>query len=184
MVGALVQGTDGNFYGATQNGGNPGCVNYDLGRRGCGTLFRITPSGKLTTLLYKFCHVTGCPDGALPYGGLFQATDGNFYGTTYGGGAADCSGFACGTAYRLSVGLGPFVSLQRPYGKVGQSVGILGQGLTGTTSVSFKGTPASFTVISDTYIRARVPTGATTGTISVTTPGGTLNSNMAFLVLP
>jgi uncharacterized repeat protein (TIGR03803 family) len=183
MFGTLVQGTDGNFYGTTKTGGHNGCVNYDLGQRGCGTIFRITPSGKLTTL-YKFCHVTGCPDGANPFGGLFQATDGNFYGTASAGGAADCFGSTCGTVYRFSVGLGPFVSLQRPFGKVGQSVGILGQGLTGTTGVSFKGTSASFTVISNTYIRAQVPTGATTGTITVTTLSGTLNSNVAFRVLP
>ena len=68
--------------------------------------------------------------------------------------------------------------------KVGQTGGILGQGFTGTTAVTFNGTPAKFAVISDTLIKATVPTGATTGTIQVTTPGGTLNSNVAFHVLP
>jgi len=178
-----VQGADGNFYGTTKTGGHHGCVNYDLGQRGCGTIFRITPSGKLTTL-YKFCHVNGCPDGALPVAGLLQATDGNFYGTANSGGAADCFGLTCGTIYKLSVGLGPFVSLPQPYGKVGQSVQILGQGLTGTTGVSFNSSPASFTVVSDTYIQAQVPTGATSGMITVTTPNETLNSNTAFQVLP
>jgi len=182
-TGQLVQGTDGNFYGTTKTGGHHGCVNYDLGQRGCGTIFRITPSGKLTTL-YKFCHVNGCPDGALPVAGLLQATDGNFYGTANSGGAADCFGLTCGTIYKLSVGLGPFVSLPQPYGKVGQSVQILGQGLTGTTGVSFNSSPASFTVVSDTYIQAQVPTGATSGMITVTTPNETLNSNTAFQVLP
>ncbi len=182
-IGALVQGTDGNFYGTTKTGGHHGCVNYDLGQTGCGTIFRITPSGELTTL-YKYCHQTDCPDGVLPVAGLLQATDGNFYGTASAGGAADCFGNTCGTVYRLSVGLAPFVSLPQPYGKVGQSVRILGQGLTGTTDISFKGTPATFTVVSDTYIQAQVPTGATTGLITVATPSKTLNSNTAFYVLP
>jgi len=73
---ALVQGTDGNFYGTT----------YYSGANGVGTVFKITPSGTLTTL-HSFCPPSGCTDGALPYAGLVQATDGNFYGTTLGGGA-------------------------------------------------------------------------------------------------
>src|SRR5208337_2819999 len=53
-----------------------------------GTVFKITPSGKLTTL-YSFCSVggTACTDGSGPQAGLIQATDGNFYGATYDGGA-------------------------------------------------------------------------------------------------
>jgi uncharacterized repeat protein (TIGR03803 family) len=81
----LVQATDGNLYGATIYGGghdNFGyCYDY-----GCGTVFKITPSGALTTL-YRFCAQTNCSDGALVSGGLIQATDGNFYGTTAIGGA-------------------------------------------------------------------------------------------------
>src|SRR5580704_15606309 len=46
----LVQGNDGNFYGTTQNGGNPVCV-FNLGYyTGCGTVFQVTPSGRLTTI--------------------------------------------------------------------------------------------------------------------------------------
>jgi uncharacterized repeat protein (TIGR03803 family) len=74
--GELVQGTDGNFYGATQGGG----------ANGDGTVFRITPGGTLTTL-YTFCSQSNCADGDNPYGGLIQGTDGNFYGTTLLGGA-------------------------------------------------------------------------------------------------
>ncbi len=73
----LVQGTDGNFYGTTQQGG---AYNF-------GTVFKITPSGTLTTL-YSFCAQGGpCPDGAYPVAGLVQATDGNFYGPANSGGA-------------------------------------------------------------------------------------------------
>ena len=70
----LVQATDGNFYGTTQYGGTDGE----------GTVFKITPSGMLTTL-YSFCSQPNCADGDNPYDGLVQATDGNFYGTTYFG---------------------------------------------------------------------------------------------------
>jgi uncharacterized protein (TIGR03437 family) len=53
------------------------------------------------------------------------------------------------------------------------------------TSVTFNGVPATkFTAVSATFIKAEVPTGATTGTIVVTTPSGTLSSNVAFQVLP
>jgi hypothetical protein len=82
------------------------------------------------------------------------------------------------------MGLGPFVSFVRPVGKVGQTGGILGQGLTGTSSVSLNGIPASFTVVSDTFIRATVPAGATTGYVTVATPSGTLTSNVSFHVIP
>jgi uncharacterized repeat protein (TIGR03803 family) len=72
----LVQATDGNSYGTTQYGG----------ASGGGTVFKIAPSGTLTTL-YSFCGQSGCTDGEFPIAGLVQATDGNFYGTTYFGGA-------------------------------------------------------------------------------------------------
>ena len=74
---ALVQGTDGNFYGTTSSGG----------ANNQGTVFKITPSGELTTL-YSFCSQggTACSDGSVPHAALIQASDGNFYGTTYNGG--------------------------------------------------------------------------------------------------
>jgi hypothetical protein len=64
------------------------------------------------------------------------------------------------------------------------TVEILGQGFTGTTAVSFNGTPATFTVRSETHTTATVPVGATTGKITVTTPSGVLQSNRTFLVRP
>jgi hypothetical protein len=67
---------------------------------------------------------------------------------------------------------------------VGQSGGILGQGFTGTSGVFLNGTPASFTVLSDTYIQAIVPAGATSGFVTVSTPTGTLTSNVVFHVGP
>jgi len=159
----VVQATDGNFYGTTSNGG----------AYGYGTIFEITPTGALT-VLYSF-------DGSdyTSPGRLVQGTDGNFYGYT---GSQD-SGY-CGTIFSLSTGLGPFVSFIRASGKVGQSAEILGQGFTGATSASFNGTPATFTVNSDTYLKATVPAGATSGFVTVTTPSGTLTSNQIFRVTP
>ena len=78
---AVIQATDGNFCGTTELGGDNDCQGS-----GCGTVFRITPDGMLTTV-YNFCTQAGCPDGRMPLAGLIQATDGNFYGTTYAGGA-------------------------------------------------------------------------------------------------
>jgi uncharacterized repeat protein (TIGR03803 family) len=78
-VAGLVQAANGNFYGTTIAGGAPCIANV----AGCGTVFKITPSGTLTTL-YSFCSQSGCPDGDSPQTGLVQATDGNFYGTTRG----------------------------------------------------------------------------------------------------
>jgi uncharacterized protein (TIGR03437 family) len=82
------------------------------------------------------------------------------------------------------MGLGPFVAFVHDSGKAGQTGGILGQGFTGTTRVSFNGTPATFTVVSDTLIKATVPAGATTGYVTVATPSGPLTSNVPFNVIP
>jgi len=66
---------------------------------------------------------------------------------------------------------------------VGHLVGILGNNLTGATAVTFNGTPATFTVRSASLIVTNVPAGATTGTVRVTLPSGTLSSNVPFSVL-
>ncbi len=167
-VAGLVQATNGNFYGTTVAGGADNE----------GTVFEITPAGKLTTL-HSFCPQSGCTDGASPYAGLTQSTNGTFYATTNGGGAD-----GDGTVFSLSVGLGPFVETLFTSGKVGANVIVLGNNLTGTTSVSFNGTAATFKVVSTTEITTTVPTGATTGTVEVTTPSGTLDSNVEFRLTP
>jgi uncharacterized repeat protein (TIGR03803 family) len=75
----LIQGTNGNFYGTTSQGGTIArCTG------GCGTVFQITPAGTLTTL-----HNFDSLDGAQPVAALLQAADGNFYGTTQRGGEND-----------------------------------------------------------------------------------------------
>jgi uncharacterized repeat protein (TIGR03803 family) len=74
----LVLAPNGKFYGTTSSGGN------NL----AGTIFEITPAGKLTTL-YHFCTQTGCTDGANPESGLLLASNGIFYGTTATGGSGN-----------------------------------------------------------------------------------------------
>jgi uncharacterized repeat protein (TIGR03803 family) len=175
----LIQATDGNFYGTSQGGSG---YNYDDCVNGCGTLFRITPTGTLTTL-HLFCSQTDC--GAVPYAGLIQATSGEFYGSTEWGGSDSCSaGFGCGTLFSLSIGLGSFVEPQTTSGKVGAEVKILGNALTGTTSVTFNGTPAAFSIPASSVITATVPVGATSGLLQVVAPRGTLSSNVPFTVVP
>lgn len=231
----LILGSDGNLYGTTSSGG----ANYQtcwIDETPCGTIFKITPAGVLTTL-YTFCSLNNCADGYYPYAGLVQGTDGRFYGTVEAGGAygygtvfafnensggtggtlttlySFCTeGYPCadgarpegglvqstngtfygttyeggtstiGTVFSVSVGLAPFVETLPTSGKVGAAVIILGNNLTGTTAVSFNGTSAKFTVVSETEIKTTVPTGATTGKIEVATPTGTLTSNAVFRV--
>jgi uncharacterized repeat protein (TIGR03803 family) len=86
FYGGLVQAGDGNFYGTTYLGGT----------KNGGTVFKVTPGGALTTL-YNFCSQTNCADGTAPTAGLVQATDGNFYGTTYSGGSN-----ADGTVFKIT----------------------------------------------------------------------------------
>ncbi len=170
----LVQATDGNFYGTTSDGG------ADF----AGTVFRITPDGVLTTL-HNFA---GYPkDGSAPEAALVQDTNGAFYGTTHWGGTegSACPRYlmGCGTVFGLSEGLSPFVKTEPTSGAVGRPVKILGSDLTGATSVTFNGTAATFTIVSPSLITTTVPAEATTGTVQVITPGGTLSSNVPFRVI-
>ena len=73
---------------------------------------------------------------------------------------------------------------QTTSGKVGAAVKILGTDLTGATSVTFSGTNAVFDVESRSLITTTVPAGAATGKVQVTTPLGTLTSNVPFRVRP
>ncbi|HEV2378820.1 MAG TPA: choice-of-anchor tandem repeat GloVer-containing protein, partial [Terriglobia bacterium] len=85
---ALIQGTDGDFYGTTINGG----------AYGYGTVFKISPGGILVTL-HDFCDSL-CADGAYP-NTLVQGTDGNFYGTAQHGGTLH--GFSgWGTVFKIT----------------------------------------------------------------------------------
>jgi uncharacterized repeat protein (TIGR03803 family) len=241
VLSPLIQAANGNFYGTTAGGGAN--VNDDICPSGCGTIFEMTPAGALITL-YSLCAQGSCTDGAFSYAGLLQATDGNFYGTTWGGGAHDAGtifeiapagqlttlysfcaqinpegncndgslpaapltqatngsiygttpsggiglegdcGRGCGTVFSLDMGLNPLVETVSASGEAGGDVTILGNNLTGATGVAFNGTAATFTVVSSTEITTTVPTGATTGFVTVTTPAATLTSNKEFRVEP
>ena len=138
-------------------------------------------------MLTKRFTTSTVPQGATPLVTLLQHTNGTLYGDTELGGTGSvspCTTGQCGVFYSLNLGLKPFVSLVSTSGKVGQTVEVLGQGFTGTKGVSFDGTPATFKVSSDTYLTATVPSGATTGSVTVTTPGGPLTSNKIFRVTP
>ncbi len=175
--GSLIQATDGDLYGTTGKGG-ANCISSG----GCGTIFKVTLQGNLTTL-YSFCAQPSCADGEFPDTGLTQATSGIFYGGAANGSLVNqCDTFTCGMIYSLSTGLGSFVETLPTSGKVGIKVAILGNNLKGTTSVTFNGVSAVFTVASNTHLTATVPTGATSGLVQVTTSGGVLKSNSKFVV--
>jgi uncharacterized repeat protein (TIGR03803 family) len=155
-MGGLVVASDGNLYGSTGTGG----------ANGQGAVFRVAPAGKLSTI-YDNAEVLT----------LMQDTDGDFYGTA---GPAT----SCGTIYRLSAGLPPFVSTLPAVAHAGATVRILGTMLTGATAVDFAGEAAAFKVISASEITATVPAGASNGVVQVVTPERTLSSVVPFRVLP
>jgi uncharacterized repeat protein (TIGR03803 family) len=140
--GGLIQAADGSFYGTTSWGGTGGV----------GTVFRIDPSGDLTTL-----HSFSRSDGAFPASSLLQASDGFFYGTTWGGGRIGCPppsfdshGFPCGTVFRIDA-TGSFETLHFFEGSDGGNPAApLIQGLDGklygTTSGVASETPVLFGV--------------------------------------
>ena len=146
---ALVQGTNGKFYGITQSGGT----------MNSGTVFSITAGGTLATL-YNFCSQGGanCTDGAYPVTGLVQGTNGKFYGTTYGGGAN-----GDGTVFSITAG-GMLTTLHSFDGTDGQDPWA---GLVQGTNGKFYGT---------TYV------GGTKGdgTVFSITAGGTLATLHSF----
>jgi uncharacterized repeat protein (TIGR03803 family) len=158
----MVQASDGNFYG-TANGG---------GAVGDGLIYRLSPTGDFS-VLYNFDGSTGSTASIT----LVQHTNGILYGETFAGGS-----YGAGVFYSLDIGAPPFVRLVNTFGKVGQTIGILGQGFTGATDVPFNGVSATFTASSDTYLEATVPAGATTGFVTVTTSTGTLTSNQQIQV--
>jgi uncharacterized repeat protein (TIGR03803 family) len=168
----LALANDGNFYGTTIG---PSTVENG------GTIFEVTPEGRYTQL-YTFTECSS--SGYNPFASVFQGTNGVLYGVTLYGGSdtfdGGCGGY--GTIFTLSNGLRPLVETVPVAGPIGQSVLILGNNLTGSSSVTFNGVAAAFTVESDTYIKATVPDGASSGVVSVVTPTGTLKSNPRFVV--
>jgi uncharacterized repeat protein (TIGR03803 family) len=162
----VIQANDGNLYGTAEGYETPS------------TVFQLTTAG-----VVKEIKQFDTSDGAYPEGALVQSTDGSFYGTTAFGGATTgaCEG-SCGTLFRFTYGLPAFLRSVPIAGAVGTPVIILGNSLSTATSVSFNGTPATFTIVSDTEITTSVPTGATTGKIKVTGSTGALSTSVVFNV--
>jgi len=160
----LTLGTDGNFYGMV----------VESALSSSGAAYQLTPGGGYTEL-------AGFPNIGenYPVIPLMQHTNGKFYSVDEQGEFAD----TFGSVYVVDNNLGPFITFVSPQGRVGSRVQILGQGLTGATAVTFNGVEASsFTVVSDTFMTAVVPAGAASGSVVVTTPGGTLTSNKSLRV--
>lgn len=156
----LLLASDGNFYGVA------GDNDFDYNSGIC-SIYEISPQGAFSNLYTAYDGLSGP---------LFQGTDGNLYGTA----GLGIGGY--GSVFKLSTGLAPLVETAPTSGRVNSVITIIGNGLTGTSSVKFNGVAASFTVESDTFIKVGVPAGATTGTVSVVTPGGALNSYPQFVV--
>ena len=128
---AVVQASNGVFYGVTNQGG-ANCLNGLPS--GCGTVFKITPKGVLKTL-YSFCSQTNCSDGSNP-NGLIQATDGNLYGTTSTGGLSG----NWGTIFEIT-SAGTFITLHQFCSQTNCEDGAGPQsGLTQATDGNFYGT--------------------------------------------
>jgi len=163
-ISGVMLASDRNYYGITLKSGQFGY---------CGIVYRITPKSNFSTVFTFDCSQSGSSTV------LMQHTNGLLYGMTSYGGLY----YPNGVIYSLDLGLPPFVRLTQGTGRPGSSGGILGQGFIGTTSVTFNGVPAKFTVVSDTFIEAVVPADATTGYVTVTTTSGVLNSNAVFRVI-
>jgi YVTN family beta-propeller protein/uncharacterized repeat protein (TIGR03803 family) len=173
----LAQGVDGNFYGTTElGGGSGGTFCGTVG--GCGTVFKITPNGMLTTL-HTFCSQSNCSDGGIPFTGLVQGVDGNFYGTTEvgGGGQSFCGVVGCGTVFKITPN-GMLTTLYRFCSQSGCADGgfpdaALVQGADG----NFYGTTEGFGANSEACAQSG---SGDCGTVFKITPGGTLTTLYSF----
>jgi uncharacterized repeat protein (TIGR03803 family) len=164
----LIEGSDGNLYGATLG---------VITNGGYSQLFRISKKGQFS-IVYNMSSITA--DGACGCS-LVQGSDGIIYGTAVGGGT-----YNAGLYFALDAGLpkpAPRAQSFNPRsGAVGTQVLIWGSNLL-LASVEFNGVAA--TAVSNSgsnYVLATVPAGATTGPITVTTPGGTVSTRARFTV--
>ena len=159
ILAGLVQATDGNLYGTAYEGG------ANCAPDGCGTIFKITPSGTLTTL-HSFCSQSNCTDGEYPEAGLIQATNGNFYGTTYQGGT-NCAPDGCGTIFKITPS-GTLTTLYNFCSQSGCSDGYYSEaGLIQASNGDFYGTTA-------------LGGAGGVGTVFKITPGGQLTTLHSF----
>lgn len=171
----LLQVTDGNLYG----------VNPAYGPNGYGSIYKLS-----STDVFSSFQLPNPPvEGGQPAGTLIQNTNGLVYGTTpSGGNNPSCIFSQCyGTFYSVATGDAAFVNLEPTQTTeiVGFSVGVFGQGFNHTSVVKFGGVAStSVSLLSTTYLKAKVPVGAHTGTVTVTTGSTILTSAQTFKVKP
>jgi uncharacterized repeat protein (TIGR03803 family) len=193
----LRQNTNGLLYGETYVGGN-----LSLCGSGCGALYSLDLGlGPFVSLMptsgAELSKVEILGQGfsksgsEVKFGGV-PATAVTVTGSTFI--TATVPAGAQSGAVTVTTGSTTLTSIQKFYvlpavtsfspasGPVGTPVTIMGSALTETTAVAFNGVAAKFTVNSDTQVTADVPTGATTGKITVTTPAGSASSKTSFKV--
>ncbi len=152
-----VVGSDGNLYGS----------------QGIAVIEFTTPPATITPI-----HAFDGTSGSVLLS--VQETNGDFYGSTYSGGAHNY-----GTIFRLSTGLSPFVETLPSAGRSGSVVFIEGNAISGATEVTFNGVPAEFVKASASALKATVPSGLRGPvTIEVTLPTGRLQGKIPFRILP
>jgi uncharacterized repeat protein (TIGR03803 family) len=171
--GGLIQASDGNLYGTTTAGG---------GAPNSGIVYELTLGGALSQIMNFDASTTGASPESVP----LQAADGTIYVTNNGGTVSNNK--YQGAVVQIASGLlapKPVILKFAPTsGRVGKKVTISGGSFVGTTGVSFNGTSATFTVKSTNTVTTIVPSGATTGPITVTNAGGSTTSVQSFTVLP
>lgn len=164
--GGLIQASDGNIWGDFFAA--PGIV------------FSCTLSGSVLESL----PFDPAVNGSNPLS-LFQAADGKLYGLSYQNGAPNGQA-SNGAFWVIDAGLSPpeprIINFEPASGKAGSTFLLQGAHFVGTTAVTVGGTSAGFSVLTANYILVTVPSGVSTGTISVTNAGGTSTSANAFTV--
>jgi uncharacterized repeat protein (TIGR03803 family) len=119
----LVQGFDGVFYGVAEGGGAA------LWYACCGTVFGVAHNGDITNLHdFVVTDGNGLMQTQSGFGGIIQATDGNLYGASAGGGNFNCLG-GCGTLFKIAAGV--FTSLHNFDETDGGGIGLLTEGADG-----------------------------------------------------
>jgi uncharacterized repeat protein (TIGR03803 family) len=172
----LIQASDGNLYGTAWQGG---------AFTATGTIYQLTLAGA-GTLEASFEAST---TGFSPLGALVQGTDGRLYVTLQNNGGENSDDVQDqGAISVLNLGLsppapGPF-EFTPAKGLVGAKITLRGSAFVGTTAVTFNGISAAPVVDASGYLTATVPSGATSGPITVTNAGGTTTSKTSFTVLP
>jgi uncharacterized repeat protein (TIGR03803 family) len=185
----LIQGSDGNFYGTTRNGGGNG------GTSGYGTVFKITPTG-VETVLYSFAG--GTTDGADPAASLIQGSDGSFYGTTRSGGTSGggtvfkiTSAGVETVLYSFSFSAGGDIS-PLIQGSDGNFYGTTVNGGTSGNGTAFKITPAGIETVLYSFAGSTTDGGMPNALIQAsdgnfygtTRSGGTSGTGTAFKITP